>query len=189
MKRIWLTSALLYSSAGLFSSAIVGFALGTIGKLLISPNAILPSLLFVCVVGVVAFAREARLISLPLPQLKRQTPEALRLFLPLPTAAGIWGFDLGLVFTTWVTYAGPWFLAAVALASRSGILAAALFVAHWIARASWVWAAPYLLTSPTAMPSLADAIDDGKRLFAFIQALGLMLGLLTVAEWVVHLPS
>jgi hypothetical protein len=99
--------------------------------------------------------------------------------------AGLWGLDLGLVFTTWITFAGPWFLAAVSLAGRDPWFGAAVFSAHWLGRACWVWLAPFLLPGPSAAPQVLDEIDEARPLFSLLHSVGLAMGLVGAAWWAI----
>lgn len=185
-RRNWLVSVLAYTVAGVASSVILGSVLGLAGRLVLPSESWHWGMTAAGAIGVLTALRESGLVRLPVPQLKRQTPEFWRYGIPMVPTAGLWGFDLGLVFTTWLTFAGPWFLAALAVAVREPAFGAALFATQWLGRAAWVWAAPYLFTSASASPEVADAITHAKRYFSWLHVAGLALGVLAVSVWLAH---
>jgi hypothetical protein len=97
-------------------------------------------------------ARELDLIAIPLIQARRASNGTWVKLWGQPAAAILWGIDIGLYFTTWLTYAGAWWLAAVALLSGDPQLAAALFAAFWFGRTLPIWIGPWLLSSATITP-------------------------------------
>lgn len=110
----------------------------------------------------VAAAREFGVVSVPLVQPKRQTNPCWKVR-GRPLAALLWGFDLGLVFTTWFTFAGPWILAALAFAIGEPKLGASIFVAYWLGRALPVWLAPLLLRGTTTLGMLRQLSRQYRR--------------------------
>lgn len=182
-RRSWLLGVVVYTMAGVLSSIILGTVLGVVGSLALPEGFWHWGMLAAAGIGALVGVREAGLVNLPMPQLKRQTPEFWRFGIPFLPTAGLWGFDLGLVFTTWITFAGPWFLAAVAVAARDPAFGATLFATHWLGRAAWVWVAPYLFVSPTAAATLADEIVQAKRLFSTAHLAGVFLGVLAAGVW------
>lgn len=62
----------------------------------------------------------------------------------------MWGLDIGLTFTTYLTFAGPWLLLIVAVASANPTFAAVLF-GDWIGRVLSLWLMPLLLVKPESV--------------------------------------
>lgn len=183
-RRTWLASATAYTLAGLVSSVVLGSALGLPVSLAKSEHVHAAGVIAAAAVGALGLARDLNIINFRLPQLQRQTPEFWRYGIPIVPTAALWGADLGLVFTTWLTYSGPWFLAMLALAGGEVWFGAALFSAHWIGRAAWVWTAPYLYQSPSASMVVAEQVAGAQPLFTKIHCLGLGLGIVTTVIWV-----
>ncbi len=164
---------------------LVGTMLGWVGKLLLPVQIGRLSLFIVIGVAIIAMARELGWISFPLPQLKRQTRDIWGKIFPGPVAAALWGFDLGLFFTTWFRFAGLWLLVLVALIIRSPIYGAALFFAYWLGRAFSVWIAPSLMPNAGFTPHLLDGIAGQYQLFQRIHVLGLVWATVVLIVWFV----
>lgn len=180
LRRQWLLSVTLYTLAGTLASAVVGGVLGIVGSLLVSGISDQWRALFVVSVGLLGVSRLLGARWVPLPQWRRQTPEFWRFRMSMPTTATLWGLDLGLVFTTWLTYPGPWFLAAISVAVGSPSFGAVLFGVHWVGRAAWVWFSPYLLPSAVSAPSTAVAIVRTVPLLHRIHIVGMLVGIIGV---------
>jgi hypothetical protein len=182
-KKQWLVEVLAYTLAGSLASAFVGALFGFIGELLSAPLlgnlGILPAL----VIGPIAIARELRWISFPLPQLKRQTKDIWGKTLPGTAAAVLWGLDLGLIFTTWLTFSGAWLLAVVAALVGAPAFGAALFVIYWLGRAVSVWIAPLLMPDANATSRVMDGLNRQYRLFQRIHVLGLVWSMIVLIIW------
>ena len=163
-----------YTIAGALASAGVGAVLGELGGVvhvgLIEGEAALA----VAVLAVIAAAREIGNVSSSFPQPHRQTREAWGKRHPRPVAAILWGFDLGLVFTTWFTFSGTWVILALAFATASPSLGAMLLVTYWLGRASSVWVAPVLLPEANAMLTVIDRINGARRRFQVAHAMAMM---------------
>ncbi len=79
------------------------------------------------------------------PQIRRQVPERWRWTMPLPLACGLYGFLLGLGFTTFVLAFAVWALAGVSFAAGSPLVGLLIGCAFGIGRAlPIVWMAPGL---------------------------------------------
>jgi hypothetical protein len=176
LRRIWLRSVSAYTLGGIAAAGLVGACAGWIGSrlsIIVPPAWLLGA---AALVGVVVGIRESVGRAWPLPQLRRQTPEDLRVRHSAPVAAAIWGFDLGLVFSTWLSFAGPWFLLALAVAVGEPLVGVALFVAHWLARAAWLWLAAYLLPSARVGPAFSRQVVNQIGLFRTVQVLASTIG-------------
>jgi len=180
LRRIWLRSVISYTLAGLLASGLVGLAGGWSGSLIPAGAAMEWALGVAAMIGVLVALREAVGRAWPVPQVRRQTPENLRDRYSAPVVAGLWGFDLGLVFSTWLTFAGPWFVLAVAVALGSPWVGAALFAGHWLARAAWLWLAPYLLTSARIGPAFSRQVVRTVGLFRTVQVVAATIGVAAV---------
>lgn len=176
LRRVWLRSVLAYTAAGSLASGLVGLAAGWAGGLL-PPDLLDPwALLAAALVGLAVAVRESVGRTWPIPQLHRQTPEWFRVRYRPPLAAALWGFDLGLVFSTWLTFAGPWFVLAVAVASGSPPVGAGLFLAHWLTRAGWLWLSPWLLTDARVGPAVAGQVMRAVPIFRAVQVAAALIG-------------
>lgn len=130
-------------------------------------------LLIALAVAVFALARELRMLPLPLLQSRRQTHGTWAKMFPSTVAAVLWGLDVGLVFTTQLTFAGIWLLIAVAILVGSPTFGAALFATYWLGRSLSVWLAPLLLRDASAISQLLASIVGQRRLARRIHAAGL----------------
>ncbi|HET9213320.1 MAG TPA: hypothetical protein VFN93_01085 [Gaiellaceae bacterium] len=116
----------LFAAAAVATAAALGLVLGLAGALLGAERAVLAA----AALALLAAAREAGLLRVPLPQARRQVPERWRFELPLPVWATGYGAGLGAgvftfqpVSTFWVACAG-----ALALASPlTGALCLSLY--------------------------------------------------------------
>ena len=185
LRRIWLRSVTAYTLAGALASGLVGVSAGWLGSLLPAGEMMRGALVVAALVGGLVALRESVARTWPMPQIRRQTPETLRVRYSAPVAAALWGFDLGLVFSTWLTFAGPWFVLAVALALGDPLAGAALFLGHWLARAAWLWLAPYLLTSARVGPEFSRQVTRTIGLFRTVQVVAATIGVVAVLRLVV----
>ena len=185
LRRIWLRSVAAYTLAGAVASGLVGVSAGWLGSLIPGGDAMRAVLVVAALVGIWVALREAIARTWPMPQIRRQTPETLRVRYSAPVAAAAWGFDLGLVFSTWLTFAGPWFVLAVALALGDPLAGAALFLGHWLARAAWLWLTPYLLTSARIGPEFSRQVTRTIGLFRTVQVVAVTIGVVAVLRLVV----
>lgn len=179
-----------YTLAGLVSSGAVGAGLGALGGAI---EAALPAessrvvaVVLVATVAAGALARELGLLRLPLPQLRRQTGGTWARALGQPAASLLWGFDLGLTFTTWLTYSGAWLVAVLAFATGGPAFGAAVLMSYWLGRALSVWFAPLLLTRPGSIVELVAEIDRERPFLHRLHVIG--IGAIAVLAIVVHYP-
>jgi hypothetical protein len=144
-KRTWWEAAVAYMLAGVVSSATVGLLLGTLG-MLAGFGGFSSAFGVVVVGGAAAYAllRDGLGLRLPLLQAKRSSKMTFAR-LGQPTAAILWGLDVGSFFSTWLTFAGAWWLVAVGVCSGSPLLAAGLFGAHWLGRSALVWLGRWMI--------------------------------------------
>jgi hypothetical protein len=180
--RGWLQDMVLYSGAGLITSSGIGAAIGVAGLLVLPASPAAATTLLLTVVGYVVF-RELAFPRLPLPQWRRQTSELWGKTLPPSLAAALWGLDLGLVFSTYLTFAGPWLVAAMAFVGRDPSFGASAFATFWLGRAATVWFAAATLGGQGIPPwEISAAIIDRRKAFSRINALAAgLLGVQVVA--------
>jgi hypothetical protein len=128
--RKWLVSVALFALGAVAAAAAVGLLLGAA-----LPLAGSGWLALVALVALVEGAAEARLLRLPVPQLRRQVPERWRERFPLPLTALLYGLGLGLGFATYIPVA-TLVVVAVGVAFLTGPLAgAAVMAAFGLGRA------------------------------------------------------
>ncbi len=181
----WVVDVTAYTLAGGVASVLVGALLGALGGWLMPGQGGRLGILVAIAVALLATARELGWIAVPLPQFQRQTNDVWAKLFPSTLTAALWGFDVGLVFTTWFTLAGVWLLVVVAILTGEPVFGAALFAVYWLGRALPVWLAPWLLEDANATPQLLDGIAEQQRLFerihavALVWAVGVLLALLT----------
>jgi len=169
--RQWLVSIAAYSVAGLVSSTMVGWAIGSAGRLL--PDLGILAITLTLLVASIVALREWGTLRVPLPEWRRQTSSLWGKVLPRPVAAMLWGFDIGLVFTTFLTFSGAWLLAAIALSSRDPLFAGALFGAHWLGRASTVWVVPWVIAhSRLGLFDFVELVARSRDQIRRVHALG-----------------
>src|SRR5215211_2413262 len=157
------------------ASAFVGASLGAVGALLGTQLAFL-----VAALALLAAAREAGIVRLPLPQLRRQVPERWRSELPLPVWSVGYGAGLGLGFLTFQPVATFWVACAVALALGNPFVAASCFALYGAGRAFMaIWPRQGEPSGPAAVEKLVGRASFVPRANAIV--LGLAVVLLAVA--------
>jgi hypothetical protein len=166
---------------GAISSLAVGYALGAAGAAALPPPGA-AALWILLGLTVVALLRELAVVPVPLPQVRRQTASVWAKRHGLGGAL-FWGFDVGLVFTTWLTFAGVWVLAAAAFVAAEPRFGAALFLAYWGGRAISVWVAPLLVESAVATAKLLATIEGQRPLLRLMHVFGLFWALVVLAAW------
>jgi hypothetical protein len=147
--------------------------LGWVGQLTISGPVGAWGVAFALVIAIIAMVREAGWVALPILQCKRQTRSTWAYCFPRVVAAMLWGLDLGMTFTTYLTFSGVWLLATVAVLTSQPGMAAVLFAAYWLGRALSVWIAPWLMADASTTPRFLDAILGQYQLMQRIHAVGL----------------
>jgi hypothetical protein len=129
-------AAALFAASALATAAALGALLGLAGATLGADRAVLAA----AGLALLAAAREARLVRLPLPQSRRQVPERWRFELPLPVWASGYGAGLGAGFLTYQPVATFWVACAGALALARPLPAALCFALYGAGRAlTLVW--------------------------------------------------
>ena len=157
------------------ASALVGAALGAVGALLGTQLAFL-----VAALALLAAAREAGIVRLSLPQLRRQVLERWRSELPLPVWSVGYGVGLGLGFLTFQPVATFWVACAAAVALGKPLAAGLCFAAYGAGRALMTaWPRHGQADATAAVESLARR----RRLLLLGNVLALLVcaGLLAAA--------
>ena len=169
--------------AGSVTSAFVGALLGSLRGLLFPPQVGKLGILVAIAVGFIAMTRELGWLSFPLPQWARQTNGRWSRVFSSTLAAVLWGLDLGLIFTTWLTFSGVWLLVVVAILVGEPTFGMALFALYWLGRALSVWIAPILMPNASATSELLEDIYKQHRLFRRIHMLGLVWSIVVLGSW------
>lgn len=125
---------LLFTLGAVAAAAAVGALLGFFGGVLGVEHAVL----LLAALAALAAAREAGLVRLPLPQLRRQVPERWNHELPLTVWATGYGAGLGVGFLTFQPVATFWIAVLAALAVGRPATAAAGFALYGAGRAAMV---------------------------------------------------
>ena len=176
----------IYTLAGSISSTFVGGLLGWLGGVFGLDRLGGVGLLVALTVALVAVTRELGWISFRMPQLPRQTRDIWFKVFSSPVAAGLWGFDLGLVFSTWLTFSGVWLLVVIAMLGGEAGFGATLFGVYWLGRVLSVWIAPHLMPDSGATSRLMDAISGQYRLFQRIHIVGLAWVVVVFVFWLAN---
>jgi hypothetical protein len=124
----------LFGVAAVATAAALGLALGLVGNVLGAERAVLVA----AALALLAAAREAGLVRVPLPQARRQVPERWRAELPLPVWASGYGAGLGVGFFTFHPVSTFWIACAGALALATPLTAALCFSLYGAGRALMV---------------------------------------------------
>lgn len=129
-------AALLFTVSAVVASAALGALLGLAGAALGARQAVLAA----AALALLAAAREAGLVPLPLPQARRQVPERWRFELPLPLWATGYGAGLGAGVFTHQPVSTFWVAGGAAVALARPLPAAVCFSLYGVGRAlSLVW--------------------------------------------------
>jgi hypothetical protein len=161
-KRAWIRDAAAFTLAGAVTSALIGTLLGSVGHAVGLGGVGTVGVAIALSVALVAAGRELGLLPLPLPQLGRQT-DGRWVHMGRTTAAVLWGMDLGLFATTWLTFAGAWLIPVLAVLGGSPGFAVALFVTYWSGRAVSVWVAPAFMRNALDTSHMLNALTLSHR--------------------------
>lgn len=171
----WVSQAGAFTLAGVVSSSLVGYVLGWLGDaVLVSEHSRALALTGTSVFAGVCVARELGLVRFPLPELKRQTQRVWGFVSSPPAAAAMWGFDIGFVVTTWLTFSGVVVLLVAAIAIGNPFHSAALMLMYWLGRALPVWLAPIALSSSNETRLLLRAINAQAQMFHRVHIVGVI---------------
>jgi cytochrome c biogenesis protein CcdA len=124
----------LFALGAILAAGVLGAFLGLAGSTLDRRSA----LAVVAVLALIGAVREAGLLRIPLPELRRQVPERWRREWPLPAWSLGYGAGLGLGVLTHQTVASFWVAATGALALGDPLVSAACLVPFGVGRAVMV---------------------------------------------------
>jgi hypothetical protein len=181
-RRLWLASVAAYTAGGLLSSVSVGVLLGLLGTQMHSHLTNVGAISALALVGVWAASRELGRLPLPLPQMHRATHDIWARWWGQPRAALAWGLDIGTFFSTWLTFAGAWWVVALAILGGSPWFGGALLAAYWSGRAATVWLAPLFISNATITPLLLVAWRPLFRRFQTAHACTVLAGVALIAS-------
>lgn len=175
-RRRWVFAVTTFTLAGLIASAMVGGALAGAGALL-ELRLDRGGVVLLSTVGAVAVAvRELNIVQFGWPQPHRASNGGWgRRFGQVP-ASFLWGIDIGAYFSTWMTYVGAWWLAAIAAMSGQIAFGALLFMVYWAGRALSVWLGPWIVRSSTLTPWVAAVWMDMHSGFRIIHTASVVMG-------------
>ena len=129
----WAGSVALHVTGAVASAAAFGAILGLAGSMLGAPWGGGGALL-VALAASLYLLREAGVVSVPVPQLRRQVPQWWRTFFSVPVAAFLYGAGLGVGFLTYLTHGTLVVVAVAAAASGRPLVGAALVAPFGVAR-------------------------------------------------------
>jgi hypothetical protein len=121
----------LFAAGAIVASGALGAALGFAGGLVGTR----PALIAAAALAFLAALREASILSVPVPQSRRQVPQRWQYELPMPLWSAGYGAGLGVGFLTFQPVATFWVACAAALALGRPPLAAACFALYGAGRA------------------------------------------------------
>lgn len=162
-----------YLIGGCLAGALTGLTLWTFGNL---ANLATSSWFswFVMLIGLLCLLREIG-VRLPLLEVRRQTRWKWVSNPASPINPLLWSMDVGLVFGTWITLSGAWFLAALALQEGSPLVAAGVFSAYWLGRALPHLAEKWGINSSVSSFDVSCAIQKDFTSYRLIHATALLL--------------
>lgn len=185
-RRTWLWCVAGYTAGGLASACAAGALLGLAGQALGARLDGRTAVIVLAAAGALVAGRELARLPVPLPQARRATRDAWARRWGHRRAAVAWGLDIGSFFTTWMTFSGAWWVAALAVAAGSPARGAGIFAAYWGARAATVWAGPALVPDATVTPALMAAWRPLFRPFQLLHGVAVLAGVALVcagAAW------
>ena len=133
-RRRYRVALAVFGFAAVLASVLLGALLGLAGGVVGVEKAALAA----AALAALAAAREAGVLRIPLPQVRRQVPEWWRSRLPLPLWAAGYGAGLGVGLLTYQPVATFWVACAAALALADPLAAALSFAFYGLARTAMV---------------------------------------------------
>jgi hypothetical protein len=130
---MWAGSVALHVTGAVASAATLGAILGAAGSLLGAPWGGGRALL-IALVAALYLVREATIVPVPVPQLRRQVPQWWRTFFSAPVAAFLYGAGLGVGFLTYLAHGTLVVAAVAAAASGKPLVGSALVAPFGLAR-------------------------------------------------------
>lgn len=167
----WLPQIAVYTCAGCISAAVTGTILGHVGRIVASGLSRSAVIAIILVSATAVTVRELGLMSIPLPQIRRQTRARWFINRPLLNPA-CWGLDVGFTFLTWQTFSGALFLALVTLILGGPMWGAGIFCCYWLGRALPHWFEPVFIPDPSRSYLFIGRIAALLRPMGAIHAFG-----------------
>lgn len=168
-------SLLAYTVFGLAASAAVGGGLSWLGTSLHADHTTTYFVVVLVAISAYVAVREGFDVGLPLLEPRRKSNRNWSK-LGQPAAAAMWGIDVGMFFTTWMTYASAWWLVAIAVFAGETTLAMTFFGAYWIGRACLLAAGVWTVPNAKVTPWLPEAWAPFDRPYAIIDAVVVIIG-------------
>jgi len=156
-RRTWLKAVISYTVAGVMSASLVGGFFGVVGQILPRSGSLLDPIVLGTFCLVLLF-REAGILRIPLPEMRRQTRWKWFPKLPAHANSTMWGFDVGLGFVTWISFSGIWLVMLVAIGSGNPVYGALVFCLYWLGRAAPHWIDPIIMCDPGKTPVYMDVV-------------------------------
>lgn len=167
--KYWIRAVTAYTLAGSASAVVVGALLGWAGHLLRVDRVFgfaIPLTLLLAI-------RELGWVHFRLPERRRQTEKVWAHEFGFVMAAAMWGFHVGLGFTTYIGGGGFLVLALTALGTGNSGFAAILMLVYWWGRAASVWVMPAISHTQDA-GDLITAILSSRAFYSRSEALALI---------------
>jgi len=131
--RQWLLPVFLYALGSLTGAVLVGMAVGFLGSLLKLGQRESYILIGIAFIGILLALSDFEIAGMHTPTLRRQTCSAWRRDLGPSLSALLWGFDLGLGFSTIRVASLYWVLLLVIFVLGSPAIGAAILVGYGLA--------------------------------------------------------
>jgi hypothetical protein len=167
-----------YTAAGALSSVSLGITLGLLGMSMLNGQRVVLWISFGLAIALLS--RESGLLAFRIPTLSRQTPGVWGYALPAGAAAAMWGFDLGLVLTTRVSFSGAFLVLVLAFIVADPVFGAILVGAYWGGRATSIWIAPGFYGGPADVEELLDEIWRARDKFRRLHVWALVVSVLGI---------
>ena len=121
--------------------------------------------------------REAGVVRFGLPSIPRQTPGRWFYVYGMRWASMMWGLDIGLTFSTWITFGGLWSLVAAIIWQSDELDGALVLAAYWTGRALSTLLMPLIITSAAAvrLPIVMRSVAVERAVYRKMQAAGLFV--------------
>jgi hypothetical protein len=176
---LWLRGVTAYTFAGMLSSLATGSILGLAGA--IAPSSSKPIMFgTVALMGIASLLRETGLLVFAIPERHCQTLRNWAYEYGWVGACAMWGFHIGVAFSTVITFASFWVLVAFIVALGRADAGAVLMGAYWIGRCLPLW-----LLAPLASRTETWSITQLAPLLrpAHVVALGWFVGVALLTEF------
>jgi cytochrome c biogenesis protein CcdA len=179
----WVKSATAFTLGGLTASSLVASLLSGLSALLLDKvrsDQIGP--IVVLGISLLGVLREVLLPEVPLLQPRRQTRSVWAKHLTPIVTSACWGFDIGLMVTTWFTYAGSWAVVALVLLAPSVGWSVIVLAVYWLGRALPVWLSPMLLGKTDSSAEIHACVRAGLSRTRLVHVGGLLLLVAAIAH-------